>query len=123
MPQPLHQQRLNVEKALWQLSGDRALGPKSNLNDHVRGRELHVLMETTKQILAKTNDALLRKVPVAATALTLFHVCNPSNVLGPFWTPKIIFREVNFEYYWGRVKSHLQRKKSEKTQMSLFHWF
>ena len=56
-------------------------------------------------------------------ALTLFHFFNPSNVLSPFWTPKLIFREVNFQYYWGRVKSHLRRKKSEKTQMSLFHWF
>ena len=56
-------------------------------------------------------------------ALTLFHFFNPSNVLSPFWPPKLIFREVNFQYYWGRVKSHLQRKKSEKTQMSLFYWF
>ena len=64
-----------------------------------------------------------KKVPVAAMALTLFHFFNPSNVLSPFWTPKLIFREVNFQYYWGRVKSHLRRKKSEKTQMSLFHWF
>ena len=63
------------------------------------------------------------KGPVAAMAFTLFHFFNPSNVLSPFWTPKLIFREVNFQYYWGRVKSHLRRKKSEKTQMSLFHWF
>ena len=87
MPQPLHQQRLNVEKALWQLSGDRVLGPKSNLNDHVRGRELHVLMETTKQIVAKTNDALLRIVPVAAMALTLLFWSNPLSFLshvGPY---------------------------------------
>ena len=75
------------------------------------------------QLLAETNDTLLRIVPVAAMALTLFYLFNPSNVLSPFWTPKLIFREVNFQYYWGRVKSHLRRKKSEKTQMSLFHWF
>ena len=56
-------------------------------------------------------------------ALTLFHFFNPSNVLSPFWTPKLIFPEVNFQNYWGRVKSHLRRKESEKTQMSLVHWF
>ena len=60
---------------------------------------------------------------VAATALTLFHLFHPSNVLRPFRTLKLIFREVNCQYYWGRVKSHLERKKNEKTQMSLFHWF
>ena len=75
------------------------------------------------QLLAETNDTLLRIVPVAGMALTLLYVLNPSNVLSPFWTPKLIFREVIFQYYWGRVKSHLRRKKSEKTQMSLFHWF
>ena len=66
------------------------------------------------QLLRGTNDTLREKVPVAAMALTLFHFFNPSNVLSPFWTPKLIFREVNFQYYWGRVKSHLRRKKVKK---------
>ena len=74
-------------------------------------------------IISRDQRTNRKKVPVAAMALTLFHFFNPSNVLSPFWTPKLIFREVNFQYYWGRVKSHLRRKKSEKTQMSLFHWF
>ena len=74
-------------------------------------------------IISRDQRTNRKKVPVAAMVLTLFHFVNPSNVLSPVWTPKLIFREVNFQYYWGRVKSHLQTKKSEKTQMSLFHWF
>ena len=72
------------------------------------------------QLLAGTNDTVLRKVPVVLTALTLFYFCNPSNVLAPFWTPKLIFREVNFEYYWGPVKIHLQRKKKRKKRKCHF---
>ena len=75
------------------------------------------------QLLRWTSDHLEKKVPVAATAWTLFYFCNPSNVLSPLWTPKLIFREVNSQYYWGPVKSHLQRKKTGKSQLSLFHWF
>ena len=75
------------------------------------------------QLLRGTNDTWREKVPVAAMALTLFYFCNPSNVLGPFSTPKLIFREVNSAYYVRRVKIHLPRKKNGKTQMSLFHWF
>ena len=70
-----------------------------------------------------TNEHMPRKVPVAARALTCFESCNTSNVLSPFGTPKLTFREVNCASRWGRVKSHLQRKKRAKTQMSLFHWF
>ena len=47
-------------------------------------------------------------------ALTLFHFFNPSNVLSPVWTTKLIFREVIFQYNRGRVKSHLRRKKVKK---------
>ena len=75
------------------------------------------------QLLRWTSDHLEKKVPVAAAAWTLFYFCNPSNVLSPLWTPKLIFREVNSQYYWGPVKSHLQRKKTGKSQLSLFHWF
>ena len=75
------------------------------------------------QLLAETNDTLLRIVPVAAMALTLFHLFNPTNVLSPFWTPKLIFREVNFQYYWGRVKSHLPIEKTRNLKLLRFHWF
>ena len=74
-------------------------------------------------IISRDQQTNRKKVPVAAMALTLFPFFNPSNVLSPFWTPKLIFREVNFQYYWGRVKSNLRSKKSEKTKMLLFHWF
>ena len=60
------------------------------------------------QLLPETNDTLLRIVPLAAMALNLFHLFNPSNILTSFWTPKLIFHEVNFQYYWGRVNTHLQ---------------
>ena len=63
------------------------------------------------QLLHWTNDQVLEKVPVAAMALTLFYFCNPSNVLGPFATLRLTFREVNLQYYGGRVKIHLPRKK------------
>ena len=86
-------------------------------------RASFVMKKDENSIISWDQQTNRKKVPVAAMALTLFHFFNPSNVLSPFWTPKPIFREVNFQYYWGRVKSHLQRKKSEKTQMSLFHWF
>ena len=66
---------------------------------------------------------MLQKVPVAAVALTRFNFCNPSNVLGLIWTQKLIFRDLNCQYYWGRVKIHLPRSKNTKTQMLLFRWF
>ena len=60
---------------------------------------------------------MLEIVPVAAMALTCFNFFNPSNVLSPIWTPKLIFREVNLQYYWGRMKIHIPRSKNRKTQM------
>ena len=77
------------------------------------------------QILNAAGDQQLfsKKVPVAATALTLFQKVNPSNVLSPILTPKLIFREVNLHSRWGRLKIHLPRLKNTKTRMSLFHWF
>ena len=62
----------------------------------------------------RTNEQVREKVAVVATALTLFYFCNPSNVLGPFTTPRLTFREVNLQYYGGRVKIHLPRKKTQK---------
>ena len=95
-----------------------------DLNDHFLGRESHFWWKIMKiQLLRWTSDHLEKKVPVAAAAWTLFYFCNPSNVLSPLWTPKLIFREVNSQYYWGPLKSHLQRKKTGKSQLSLFHWF
>ena len=66
---------------------------------------------------------MLEKVPVAVVALTRFNFFNPSNVLGSIWTQKLILREVNFEYYVGRVKIHLPRSKNRKTRMLLFPRF
>ena len=70
-----------------------------------------------------TNELVPSKVPVAAVALTCFESCNTSNVLSSNRTQKLTLREVNCASRWGRVKSHLQREKTEKTQTSLFHWF
>ena len=51
--------------------------------------------------------AFSKKEPVAATALTAFYFFDPSSVLSPIWTPKLIFREVNYHSRSRRLKSHL----------------
>ena len=61
-----------------------------------------------------TNEHVPSKVPVAATALTCFEICNTSNVLSPLRTPRLTFREVNCASRWGRVKSHLREKQLNK---------
>ena len=111
--------KVSVAAASWWRFGSE-VGPEWSLSWTRRWR---LMKKYEISIISWDQRTNRKKVPVAAMALTLFHFFNPSNVLSPFWTPKLIFREVNFQYYWGRVKSHLRRKKSEKTQMSLFHWF
>ena len=59
----------------------------------------------------ETNEQVREKVAVVATALTLFYFCNPSNVLRPIPSLKLIFLEVNLHSRWGRLKSHLPRSK------------
>jgi len=70
-----------------------------------------------------TNDHRPEKGPVAAMALTRFDFFDPSNVLSPIWTQKLICPDLNSQYYWGRVKIHLPRSKKRKTRMLLFPRF
>ena len=72
------------------------------------------------KLLRWTSDQLRRKVPVAATAWTICYFWRASNVLGPIWPQSIIFREVNSQYYWGRVKSHLPIEKTRKLKIVTF---
>ena len=65
---------------------------------------------------------MLEKGPVAAVVLTRFKICNPSNVLSPIWSPKLIFREVNCKYYLGRVmceNSHTKVKKHKNVNVDI----
>ena len=102
--------KVSVAAASWWRFGSE-VGPEWSLSWTRRWR---LMKKYENSIISWDQRTNRKKVPVAATALTLFHFFNPSNVLSPFWTPKLIFCEVNFQYYWGRVKSHLRRKKMKK---------
>jgi len=93
----------------------------SDLNDQIPWREWLFSWKSMKIATPpRTNEQVREKVAVVATALTLFYFCNPSNVLRPIPSLKLIFREVNLHSRWGRLKSHLPRSKKWKTQMWVF---
>ena len=92
-----------------------------NDNDQIPWREWLFSWKNMKITTPpRTNEQVREKVAVAPTALTFFYFCNPSNVLRPIPSLKLIFLEVNLHSRWGRLKSHLPRSKKWKTQMWVF---
>ena len=56
-----------------------------------------------------TNEQVLRKVAVAATALTPFYLCDPSNILSSIPTKKRVKREVDSLWLPETEQIHLPR--------------
>lgn len=74
-------------------------------------------------ILSETKHHLLEKGAVAATALSVFHFCNPSSVLAPFLPPSLLLKDLNLQYFARRPKLHLLiLKQLEKKTFFVFEF-
>ena len=74
-------------------------------------------------ILSETKHHLLEEGAVAATALSVFHFCNPSSVLAPFLPPSLLLKDLNLQYFARRPKLHLSiLKQLEKKTFFVFEF-
>ena len=96
------------------------LGPTFDLNYHFFEREQDFWRKNMKtSILSETKHHLLEKGAVAATALSVFYVCNPSSVLAP----SLVLKDLNWQYFARRPKLHLLILKQLEKKPSPFSSF